>query len=361
MQDIFVTMGRMFSNVAVLGKALKTADASAPTSPQETRRALTALVVGAAERSHERIDAAADDVWLNAIVIHAIECAQDTAAPASYRQLTIRLLACVPWSKAREPLSLLANADTDEALQAAAIRALASFPEPDVCRTLLTHGKWSTRTPAQREAILGALLANPVHFGGVLDAIEAGALPQNAIPTIRRPVFLKAKDTAIRTRAEKIFESAAGGQQAAFEKAKGALTLTGDAVHGREIFHNFCSSCHRLEQDGHAVGPDLFDIRNQPKENILFHIVAPDAEIAPTFTAYSVEMKDGRTFAGLLASETASSVRLRMPLAQEETLSRSYISKIEALPSSLMPSGLDAMGNQSLSDLLAFLKGEGKQ
>ena len=107
------------------------------------------------------------------------------------------------------------------------------------------------------------------------------------------------------------------------------------------------------------MGPDLLDIRNQTKENILFHIVVPDAEIAPAFTAYLAETKDGRSLSGIMASETPTSITLRGPLAQETSVLRADLAKLEAFPGSLMPGGLEAaMSPQDLSDLIAFLKGE---
>ena len=186
------------------------------------------------------------------------------------------------------------------------------------------------------------------------DAIEAGRLPANSISTIRRGSFLKHKDSAIRERAAKLFEAAGGDRMKAFEEAKSVLTLTPNGAHGREVFKNACSMCHRLDQEGHAVGPDLFDIRRQPKENILFHIIVTDAEIAPQFAAYIVETKDGRLLSGILASETPTSITLRGPLAQETNLLRSDIAKLEAAPGSLMPNGLETtMSKQDLADLLS--------
>ena len=63
--------------------------------------------------------------------------------------------------------------------------------------------------------------------------------------------------------------------------------------------------------------------------------------------------------AGILASETPTAITLRGPLAQETSLLRSEIKKLEALQNSLMPAGLDAaMTRQDLADLLGYLKGE---
>ncbi len=134
-------------------------------------------------------------------------------------------------------------------------------------------------------------------------------------------------------------------------------------AHGREIFRRVCATCHRLDREGVAVSPDLLDMRNQPKENILFHIVAPDAEIAPAFAAYTCETKNGRSFAGILMSETPASITVRQPGGAEETVLRATRSKPAhralACRARLMPTGLDAaMSAQDLADLLVYLKGD---
>src|SRR5262249_39793302 len=111
--------------------------------------------------------------------------------------------------------------------------------------------------------------------------------------------------------------------------------------------------------EGHAVGPDLFGIRNQPKESILLHILVPDHEITSGFAAYTVATRDGRVLTGLIASETPASIILRQPLGKEGTISRSEIDQISAGQQSLMPQGLEkSISRQEFADLLAYLKGE---
>jgi putative membrane-bound dehydrogenase-like protein len=271
----------------------------------------------------------------------------------------VSLLSFAPWDIAREPLFAAARNRNEPKIADAALRALAAADAPEITVTLLTHQQWETATPAEREALIGALATRPQHQAGILDAIERKDIPASAISRVRRAAFEKSKDPAIRERAAKLFTAATGDRQKIFEAAKEALTLTPKPEHGHQLFTAICATCHRLNQEGSAVGPDLFDMRNQPKESILFHIIIPDAEIAPVFTAYMAETKDGRTLAGLLASETTTSITLRMPLAQEETILRSNLAKLTALPNSLMPTGLDAaLSKQDLADLLAYLKGE---
>jgi putative heme-binding domain-containing protein len=146
----------------------------------------------------------------------------------------------------------------------------------------------------------------------------------------------------------------------AYEDSKLVLNLKPNPVNGRAIFKTHCASCHRLDRDGVPVGPDLFGIRNQPKEAILLHIIVPEYEITPGFAGYTVETKDGRTLSGLSASETAASVTLRRAAGEEETLLRSNIASMSTSNLSLMPQELEKnMSRQDLADLVAYLKGEG--
>jgi putative heme-binding domain-containing protein len=155
-----------------------------------------------------------------------------------------------------------------------------------------------------RELILGGLLSRPAGQVAVLERIERGEFPAAAVdanvaarlPTIptRRCASGRGKYLAHRP----------GIGVQPMKKAKAVLALKADAKHGREVFRQACATCHRLDREGAAVGPDLFGMANQPKETILLHIVVPDHELAPGFAAYACETKDGRTFAGVLASET---------------------------------------------------------
>jgi putative heme-binding domain-containing protein len=108
-----------------------------------------------------------------------------------------------------------------------------------------------------------------------------------------------------------------------------------------------------------AVGPDLFGIRNQPKESILLLILVPNREITTGYAAYLVLTTDGRSLVGLVVSETPTSITLRLPLGKEEVLLRQDIDELVASTNSLMPDGMEkTISRQELADLLAYLKGE---
>ncbi len=275
------------------------------------------------------------------------------------RQVFARLLGRSTWAAAGSALTAAFAAESDDHARAVVAANLVALDARRAASVLLAPRAWAGYAPGLREAILNALLARRGQLDAVVAALESGALPVSALSSQRRELLTKHADAGIRERAAKLVGVVETDRTAAAAHANAALLLEANAGHGRAVFKQLCASCHRLEREGVAVGPDLLDIRNQPKENIVFHIVAPDAEIAPAFAAYACETKDGRSFAGILTSETASSVTLRQPGGLDETVLRADIRSLTALPGSLMPAGLtDALMPQDLADLLAFLKGE---
>jgi putative membrane-bound dehydrogenase-like protein len=256
-------------------------------------------------------------------------------------------------------LRLLAPGQPNE-LQAAVIRALATLPGDETARELLSPERWQQLSPAGRNIVLNALLAQPRHIKVLLETLEDGGLPLAAIPSAPRNQLVKHKDVAIRQRAERLFKVAGGDRMKIFEEFKSVLELKANPANGRTLFKIHCASCHRLDREGVAVGPDLLGIRNQPKEAILLHVLVPNYEIMPGFAGYQVETTDGRELSGLILSETANSITLRQAQGQDETISRTNIKLLTASRLSLMPEGLEqSLTRQELADLVGYLKGEG--
>jgi putative heme-binding domain-containing protein len=204
------------------------------------------------------------------------------------------------------------------------------------------------------------LLARPRLYSALLDALESGAIPPNALDSGRREQLKKSRDAAIRERAGRLLAGVTSGDRMkAFEQSRAALNLKPAPANGRGVFKRACANCHRLEGEGFAVGPDLFDIRNQPKESILLHLIVPEHEIAPNFANYLCQKKDGSMVSGILVAETPSGLTLRQALGVEERVARADVASLTASALSLMPQELEkGLTLQEIADLLAFLRGE---
>ncbi|MEY2408735.1 MAG: hypothetical protein QOF48_1405 [Verrucomicrobiota bacterium] len=242
----------------------------------------------------------------------------------------------------------------------AAARSVSRLEGANAADALLTLERWRNSSPAKRETLLAALFERNEQLPSILLAIESGILAPAALSPMRRNSLLHHKDDAISRRAGALFQPATAGERMkAYEQSKAALGLAANAANGHEVFKRACANCHRLDREGVAFGPDLFGIRNQPKETLLLHIIVPEHEIAPNFAGYTLETKDGRALSGLIAGETPTSVTLRQALGIEETILRTNIVSLAASSLSLMPQELEkAMSTQELADLLAYLKGE---
>ncbi len=194
---------------------------------------------------------------------------------------------------------------------------------------------------------------------GRLYVAEDRDYPVGALNPSQREQLPKAKDSELRTRAEKLLSAPGGNREEAFAESKAALSLKPVPSNGHTLFQKNCAVCHRLNQEGVAVGPDLFGIRNQPKESILYHVIVPEAEIAPNFVNYECETRDGRVLSGLLAAESFGDITLRMAQGVEEIIPRVQIARLAASRLSLMPQEFEKiMPPQELADLLANLRGE---
>ncbi len=135
-----------------------------------------------------------------------------------------------------------------------------------------------------------------------------------------------------------------------------ALDLKGDAQRGAAIFRERCVTCHALRGEGTALGPDLASVAANGGDKLLVSIFDPNREVAPNFTAWTVETAEGETLTGLLVRETDSAVTLKLAGGTEAVLSRAQIKVLRQESRSLMPEGLESgLTPSDVAGLLAWL------
>lgn len=119
-----------------------------------------------------------------------------------------------------------------------------------------------------------------------------------------------------------------------------------------------CAKCHRIEDHGGMVGPDLSTIARAANRNKLIDsILHPSREIAPQFVAHAVESRDSETFTGIASEESSDgSVTLLTVGGKAVIVPAQQIISDTPLKTSLMPEGLqNILTRQDFRDLLAFL------
>ncbi len=288
------------------------------------------------------------------------EIALDGRQPLTLRLPAVGLLGEAEFATAATPLETLIEPQQPSEIQTAAIRAFSHFSNPNVGAALVKRERWNAYTPAVRDIVLSAVMANTNFLQALFTGITAGDVPAWTVNADRRGQLMRHKDEAIKNRATAIFKDLTpGDRMKIYEESKSVLALKGDSKNGHATFEKLCTPCHVFAGEGKTVGPDLTGIRNQPSEVLLLHIVVPEYEILPLYTCYNVETKDGQSYAGLLATETPGAITLRLAQGVEQKIPRPDIASMAASRLSLMPQELEkSMSQQEMADLLAFLKGE---
>jgi putative membrane-bound dehydrogenase-like protein len=139
------------------------------------------------------------------------------------------------------------------------------------------------------------------------------------------------------------------------------LASAGNVSSGRRIFFNpttGCARCHRIEDHGGSIGPDLSVIAlASNREKLMQSILHPSLDIAPQFVTYIIETKAGQSYSGLLAGEAANGlVTLITADGHGTVIPGGQIASRTSSDVSLMPEGLeDALTVDDFQDLLAFL------
>ena len=87
-------------------------------------------------------------------------------------------------------------------------------------------------------------------------------------------------------------------------------TGKGDAPAGRELFKVVCATCHKLNNEGVNIGPDLTGYERDNLDFILPAIVDPSLAIREEYTAFNVTTKDDQSLTGFLLENTPQSVTI---------------------------------------------------
>lgn len=287
---------------------------------------------------------------------HLRDLTATSEVPPPRRMDAIRTL---PFGEEQHIVPVLLNlalSGTEIPIKLSALDALTSLNDPQIATQVLDA--FDSQTPQLRRSILDLLLSSEPRTNLLLNALEAGSLKATEIDPARQIRLTKHRNKEIGTRADKLFTASIPGDRVAvLEKYQPAITIPGDAERGRAIFEKNCVTCHRVANLGVNVGPDIGDTRDKLPAYLLTNILDPNRAVDANFFGYTLVTKQGKPYTGLIKSETATSITIRMPEGKEETILRSEIDELKTQGQSLMPVGLEKnISVEQMSDLISFLK-----
>jgi putative heme-binding domain-containing protein len=289
------------------------------------------------------------------LIKNALAIAQDTTQPEDMRVDAIDFLALQETSVHADVLKKFLVPQESLPIQLAALRTLSEIPNTSLAGYLVTN--WQALTPELQDAAIRTFLTNDARIEILLTAIEDRKIPASGISWPRRVRLMSQRNDMLRDRSRAIFAS--GEKQDLSKKYQAALSERGTAEKGKIVFQKNCSLCHQVRgADGMAIGPDLGTIHNWSAEAILTHTLNPNLSISSGFDLWAVQLNNGESIQGIIASESPTAVTLRNVGAQDVTIHRNEIKSIKTLNMSIMPENLEEqISIQDMTDLLAFLKG----
>lgn len=264
-----------------------------------------------------------------------------------------------------ELLAVIRGLINDKVLATPARSALAAYDDPNIPKALLQP--WPSRSEEQQAATVATLTSRPAYAKELLEAVKAKRVPATAITPFQARQIRSLGDeslTELLTEAWGEIRDTPEAKKAEFAKWEGVLKpetiAKADQSKGRMIFIAACAACHKMYGQGGAIGPELTGSDRRNLKYLLENVLDPSAVVPADFRVSVFQLKDGRTLTGVIPEQTERTLTLQTP-AERLTIERTQIVKQEQLPMSLMPEGLlNALGDENVKNLIAYLMSNGQ-
>jgi putative membrane-bound dehydrogenase-like protein len=245
----------------------------------------------------------------------------------------------------------------DPRLRVDAIRAIASF-DSDELGTLLLE-RYPALTAAEKIEALQTL-ASRRRYGRLLtEALAKKVFPKGDVPVYLARQLQRVVGAGFVDVWGPIEASAA--EEQGYARYRALLTepalAAASAPNGRAVFQRTCGACHKMYGQGGTLGPDITGSNRANLDYVLFNVLNPNGDVQDAYRMVLVALRDGRTLAGNLVSETDRQITLRVVGRDAVVLNKSDVLSRETTATSMMPAGLfDALSERDVIDLVAYLR-----
>jgi putative membrane-bound dehydrogenase-like protein len=218
--------------------------------------------------------------------------------------------------------------------------------------------QWGQFTPTAQRAALNLMLRRVAWTGDLLAGVESGKIDNRDLQPQQWQALTTNPDADLANKA-RVLQRATGRAPTAdrkviVDKFLPIAEKTGDAERGKAVFEKNCAICHTIEGKGGQIGPDLTGMGARARAENLIDIVDPNRSVEGTYKQWIVKTKDD-VISGRMLTETQTSIELVDAAAKHYVIQRSDIEVLKATDRSLMPEGLEQLGEEQLTDLLEFI------
>ena len=301
------------------------------------------------------------DTQMNEVNRKAVTVAMNDDAATDVRIAALRFTAAsgnLGMDAAKPLLGLLTPTSPIE-LQQAAVTAV-SRSAGEASAELLD--RWKSFTPMVRSTVFEQALQTSAGTDALLNAVAAGKLAASDIDASARERLLQHRDDRLRAKARQVLgivENTARSKVVEEYQAR-VGDLSGNVDAGKVVFEKRCATCHRIQSIGKSIGADLVALKDRSTNAMLIAILDPNRAVETKFLSYVAATADGRTWNGMLLSETSNSVTLMGTDGKEHLLARNELDELVCSNRSLMPEGLEKdLSPQDLADVITFVQSSG--
>lgn len=285
--------------------------------------------------------------------------AVDASLDGSQRVSAIRLIGRGGGEARHDPASLATLLVPQEPVevQLAVVAALARLAPPQLPHLLLDG--WSQHGPQVRARVLDVLLSHESWAVELLRRVESGEVSLNEVDAVTRSRLILHNAAAVRRRAAPLFQQATPAERlATIRRYRNRLKDPADVSRGREVFRQHCAVCHRLEEEGANIGPDLLALTDRSPETLLLSVLDPNRAVDPRYLEYVALDSRGKVMVGMVTRETGNSLVLVDAQGQEQPLIRSEVVELSSTGKSLMPVGMELLlqRDSDLLDVIAYVR-----
>ena len=207
----------------------------------------------------------------------------------------------------------------------------------------LDERTWQT-TAMAKDSVGGQML---------IGLLAENKMPAKLLPAVEANIFNN-PDLSVRIQAGKYIKRSGSDKQFSIDAI---AKIPGDAAAGKLVFAVNCSNCHKVDNTGNSIGPELTLIGKKfDKISLLDAIINPSASIVFGYEPWLVNTKDGESIFGFLISENKQTLVLKDISGNKHMIAQKDISSKEKQQKSLMPEPANTnLTEQNIADISKYL------